>query len=313
MNQDTLPAATTGYQAREVRRVTVGGLIVNVVLSALKFAVGVLSGSQALVADAVHSLSDMVTDVAVLVGVRYWSIPADEDHPYGHGRIETLVSLFIGVALGTVGVGLGYRAVDTLRTLDGGTPGWIAFAAAGVSIIAKEILYRWTIRVGKRVKSSAMVANAWHHRSDAMSSLPVAIAVLATRIWPSLIFLDHIATVIVAVLILQAAWRIVWPTLRELIDAGAVQADREAILAFALATPGVQAVHALRTRHVGSGLLVDLHVLVSPGLTVREGHAIAGLVEARLRADATDVIDVLVHVEPNEPAPGRPGPRGITE
>lgn len=286
----------------QIRRVTLWGLVANLGLSAVKFVFGTLGSSQALVADGVHSLSDTVTDMAVLVGVLFWSAPADTEHPHGHGRIETIITGLIGVALGGVGVGLGYRAVMSLHGAlhqeNLVRPGWIAFAAACLSIAIKELLYRWTVRVGGRVKSSALIANAWHHRSDALSSLPVAVAVLGARIQPNWVFLDHIATVIVAVLILHAAWTITWPALRQLIDAGADQKTREAILSLALATQGVQAVHKLRTRHIGPGLQMDLHVMVDPDLTVAQGHAIAGVVKKRLLNHGPEVVDVLVHVEP---------------
>lgn len=301
-----LRATQSGQASRyasEVRRVSLYGLIVNLGLCVMKFVVGVLSASQALVADAVHSLSDMSTDLAVLVGVRYWSAPADIDHPHGHGRIETLVSFFIGVVLAGVGAGLAYRAVATLPEQHGAIPGWGAFAAACLSVVSKETLYRWTMRVGKRLRSSAVMANAWHHRSDALSSLPVAIAVVGSHVHPAWAFLDHVAAVIVSVLILQAAWQIAWPALGQLVDAGASREQRERIRGLALATKGVRAVHALRTRHIGTGLQVDIHVLVQPELTVREGHAIAGTVEQRLLDEDPDVVDVLIHVEPHEPEP----------
>ena len=286
------------FRAREVHRVTLWGLVANLALSALKFVFGVLGSSQALVADAVHSLSDSATDVAVLVGAKFWTAPADAEHPHGHGRIETIITGLIGAVLAGVGIGLGYRAVVTLHHRDFTTPGWIAFATACISIVAKEALYRWTVHVGRRVRSSAVIANAWHHRSDALSSVPVAVAVLGTRIRPDWVFLDHIATVIVAVLILHAAWTITWPALRQLVDAGASDKERQRILALALETEGVRAVHKLRTRHIGLGLQTDLHVLVDPDLTVAQGHAIAGVVKERLLRFGPEVVDVLVHVEP---------------
>ena len=292
------PIEFGAYQSREVRRVTLWGLLVNLVLSALKFVFGVLGNSQALVADAVHSLSDSATDIAVLVGAKFWTAPADADHPHGHGRIETIITSVIGIVLGGVGVGLGYRAVLTLPEYHRSSPTWLAFAAACLSIVTKEALYRWTVYVGRQVRSSAVIANAWHHRSDAMSSVPVAVAVLGTQIHPAWGFLDHIATVIVAVLILHAAWTITWPALRQLVDAGASDKERERILALALETEGVRAVHKLRTRHIGLGLQTDLHVLVDPDLTVARGHAIAGVVKQRLLQFGPEVVDVLVHVEP---------------
>jgi len=294
----TAGEARSSAQAGQVRRVTLWGLVVNLLLAAIKFLFGIVGASHALVADAVHSLSDLVTDVAIVVGAGFWSAPADAEHPYGHGRIETLITSAIGILLGGVGVGLGYRAILTLPQWHDSRPGWIAFAAACLSIVAKEVLYRWTARVGKRVRSSALVANAWHHRSDALSSVPVAVAVLGTHIRPEWGFLDHIGAVVVSVLILHAAWEITWPALRELIDAGASEQERRAILELALDTGGVQSVHKLRTRSIGPGFQVDLHVLVEPELSVREGHAIAGVVKERLLNKGPNVIDVLVHVEP---------------
>ncbi len=292
------PRENHAQQPREVQRVTLWGLVANLALAAVKFVFGLLGASQALVADAVHSLSDCSTDIAVLVGAPFWSAPADADHPHGHRRIETLITAVIGIVLGGVGLGLAFRAIATLHQHHGTRPGWIAFAAACISIVAKELLYRWTVNVGKRVRSSAVVANAWHHRSDALSSVPVAVAVLGTRIWPDWVFLDHIATVIVAVLILHAAWNITMPGLRELADVGAARDERETMIRLALETRGVRAIHELRTRYVGPGLQVDLHVLVDPELTVREGHGIAGEVKERLLHEGPDIVDVLVHVEP---------------
>jgi len=280
--------------------VTLWGLFSNLGLAGLKFGVGIFGRSQALVADAVHSLSDMSTDFAVLIGVRYWSAPADETHPHGHGRIEALISLLIGVSLAGVGAGLAYRAIATLHERHAASPGWIAFGAACLSIVGKEALYRWTVRVGRRIRSSALIANAWHHRSDALSSLPVAMAVLGTRLWPTLVFLDHIAAVVVSALVARAAWRIAWPALRELTDTGAGVEDRDAILTLTRGVPGVRTAHALRTRRIGAGLQVDLHVQVAPDLTVREGHEIANAVRDRLIREGPGLVDVLVHVEPYE-------------
>lgn len=283
-----------------IRRITWTGLVVNLALMALKFIGGLVGRSQAVVADAVHSLSDCTTDVAILIGVRYWSRPADEDHPYGHARIETMVTLVIGAILAVVAGGLVYNALATLPQRHAGPPGWVAFAAAVLSLVSKEVVYRWTIRVGKRLKSSAVIANAWHHRSDSLSSIPAALAVAGAAIHPAWSFLDHVGAVIVSLFILQAAGRIVWPALRQLVDAGASRRERARIRAIALATDGVNRIHALRTRYIGAGLLVDLHILVDPAMTVRAGHDISERVKARLLAEEADVVDVLVHIEPDD-------------
>jgi cation diffusion facilitator family transporter len=288
----------TSQPVKEIRRVTLWGLGVNLCLSVGKFAIGILGSSQALIADAVHSLSDTSTDLAVLIGVQYWSAPADANHPHGHGRIETLISFFISIVLAGVGLGLAYRAIVTLPESHKTAPEWIVFPAACMSIILKESLYRWTVHVGKRVRSSAVIANAWHQRSDALSSLPVAVAVLGARIQPGWAFLDNIAAVIVSVLILQAVWEIARPALNQLVDTGADQKEQQTILELALGSDGVLAVHALRTRYIGPGLQVDLHVMVEPELTVREGHDIANIVKQRLLRERPDIVDVLVHIEP---------------
>ena len=171
-------------------------------------------------------------------------------------------------------------------------------AAAFVSIVAKEVLYRWTARAGKQVGSSALAANAWHHRTDALSSVPVAIAGLGAVLWPSVTYLDRIAALVVSIFILQAAWSISWPALQKLVDVGAGRRDCEQILRLARSTAGVRSVHGLRSRYVGRGLQVDLHVLVDPNLTVRQGHDIAHQVEARLLSEGPNVVNVLLHVEP---------------
>ena len=285
---------------REVRRVTLWGLAANLGLAVLKFVFGLMAASQALVADAVHSLSDMATDFAVLIGLRYWTAPADEDHPHGHGRIETLVSAFIGLVLAGVAAGLIHRALLTLHADTATRPTWPAFVIAVLSIVTKEFLYRITVRTGARVRSSAVLANAWHHRSDALSSVPVAVAVLASRLRPEWILLDPLAAIVVSVLLLHAAWKITWSALRLLVDAGATEEETAALSSIIERTEGVKSLHELRTRHIGSGLQLDVHVLVDPTLSVGEGHSIATDVKQRLLNENADVADVLVHVEPFE-------------
>lgn len=285
--------------AGTVMHVTWIGLFVNVALSAGKLLAGIFGRSQAMVADAVHSMSDCVTDVVVLVGVRYWSKPPDASHPHGHKRIETIVTTIIGLALAGVGAGIIYIALVTLKDAPI-TPRIIAFIAALVSIAVKEGLYRWTVAVGKRIKSSAMVANAWHHRSDAFSSIPAAIAIAGAVLIPSWQFLDHVGAIVVSAFIFQAAWSISWPALKQLMDVGAPQKVCDRIKAIALNTPGVKVVHALRTRYIGSDLQMDVHVLVDGEISVTEGHDIAEEVKRRILADGPDVIDVTVHIEPLE-------------
>lgn len=292
-----------GEAGSTVRRITLIGLIVNLLLSAVKFMAGILGSSQAVVADAVHSLSDSSTDIAVIVGSHFWSKPADQDHPYGHRRIETVVTIFIGVVLMVAGLGIAWEALVTLHQADGGPPGPIAAAAAALSILLKEILYRWTFNAGRRIRSQALVANAWHHRLDAVSSVPALLAVGGAVLFPGWTFLDHVGALVVSLLILYAAIRIIRPGLGELIDAGASREICEAIKSRAGSIGPVKDVHDVRTRYVSGGMLVDLHIVVDGGMTVRQGHRIAERVREMLLDSRYGVMDVVVHVDPHDDPP----------
>jgi len=285
--------------ASRVSRVGWVGLLCNLALAAAKAAAGILGHSQAVLADALHSLTDSVTDIAVILGVRFWTAPADEDHPHGHGRIETLITVVIGLTVGAVAVGMGVQAIRGLRHDPGTAPTAIALAVALVSIVVKEVLYQWTARVGREVRSPALVANAWHHRSDAISSIPAAVAVAVTLIDPGWAVVDRVGAVVVCLLILQASWRILQPAIDQLIDAGAPASDRRHIEELALQVDGVEAAHAVRTRYVGADLAVDLHVEVDGGLSVGEGHTIAVAVRRKLIEEGPNVTDALVQIEPH--------------
>lgn len=296
---DGLPVSVSEDNAKlAVRRVTLCGLLANLGLSALKLTVGVLGSSQAVVADGVHSLSDITTDIAVLWGVHYWSEPPDPDHPYGHRRIETVVSAGIGLLLGAVGIGIACQALRTVRQPDVQSPELIALVGAVISIVGKEMLYRWTAAVGRRVGSSALKANAWHHRSDALSSIPVAVAVIVAAVRPDWAFIDHIGAVVVSVFILYAAWKIVWPAFGELVDRGAGANVRENIEGLVRKHSAVRYVHAVRTRQLGAGLHVDLHIGVDGKISVREGHDVSEEVKQHLLAEGPAIVDVVVHLEP---------------
>ncbi len=287
-------------QVAEVRRVTKWGLVANITLSALKLAAGFWGSSQAVIADGIHSLSDCITDLAILVGVRYWSEPPDAQHPYGHRRIETLITIFIGVVLAVAALGMMYDAILSLSASKSNQPGGVALAAVLFSIFAKEGLYRWTKSVGTRMKSSALIANAWHQRSDALSSVPVAIAVAVATVYPSLGFLDGVGALLVCLFILYAAWNIVAPGIAQLVDRGADKTEVEQIRRIALDQPHVIDVHKVRTRYSGLGLQVDLHVVVDGNMSVHAGHEVAGKVKATLLAKAKNVIDAVVHIEPHD-------------
>lgn len=296
-----------------VRRVTLAGMAVNLILAGGKIALGLLGSSRAVLADGIHSFSDLGTDIAVIIGVRFWSAPADEDHPYGHSRIETLVTVGIGLFLAAAAVTIGYEALRSFKDGHSGQARWIAAAGPLLSIVFKEMLYRWTVRVGKKVKSPAVVANAWHHRSDSLSSLPALAAVIASAIDPALAFVDSIGAVVVALFILKVARDIVHPALAELADRGATVREREMIHNLAEGVEGVREVHGLRARRAGSGLFIDLHVLVDPVMTVREGHEIAETVKQTLLSSGPEIVDVVVHLEPCDRLSGLKGGSGKPE
>jgi len=282
-----------------VRRVTVVGMAVNILIAALKGVGGVLWSSQALIADAVHSVSDLVTDLAVILGVRYWVAPADEEHPYGHGKIQALVTLFIAVALALVAWELGWHAIQSLLNHTSKTPGHVAYVCALVSVFAKEALYHWTKRVARKVKSPALEANAWHHRSDAISSIPVAIAVVVAHIWPSLSWLDSAGAILVAFFILYVAWEIAHPALQELIDAG-IDDKSAQVAAVAEKVPGVQAVHRARARRYGGAFQADLHIQVDSSLSIAAAHTLGHDVKNAILDAGIDVSDAVIHVEPKD-------------
>jgi len=301
-------AAKSATRPSEFRIVVWTGFLANAGLIVIKLAAGLLAHSHAMVADAVHSISDLVTDVALIVGFRYWSAPADECHPHGHRRIETLVTAAIGVLLMVVAFGLATQAVRGIIDPDQRTPGTAALIAALVSIAAKEVLYRWTVLRGRSLGSPALVANAWHHRSDALSSIPAALAVLVARLNPSLSFVDPLGAFVVCLLILHAGVRITRPAFAELIDTAAPKEVHRAIERLANEVSGVRSAHAIRTRYTGSDLAVDLHIEVDGDLTVRDANEIAEQVQQRLLDNGPNVVDCIVKVEPQsrEPEPGRP-------
>jgi len=289
-----------GFKEKRIRKVTWIGLIVNILLSVIKITAGIYGRSQAVLADGIHSISDTTTDIAVIAGSYFWSKPPDSSHPYGHKRIETIVSIFIGVVLFAAGAGIGLKALFTLYEKHSSPPEWIALLAAILSIICKEILYQWTAATGRRTKSLALSANAWHHRLDAISSIPVLIAVGVSILWPKWTFIDHVGAVFVSLLILYAALKIAFTGFKELLDAGAPREIRRRIKTIVLKNPTVHQVHGIRTRYAGNSLQVDLHVVVDGSMTVSESHQVAEDIEARLFDEGPDIVDVVVHIEPIE-------------
>lgn len=285
------------YQA--IRRVTGVGAVINLLLTVIKIIIGVLGHSPALVADGIHSLSDLLTDVMVVWASKHGSKQADEDHPYGHGRIETIMTVALGLVLLLVAAGIVYDAVSRLFHPERLTlPGLLALTAAAVSIISKEALYHYTLRVARATRSSLLTANAWHHRSDAISSIVVFVGIAGTM--AGLPYLDAIAAAGVGLMIGKIAWDLGWQAARELVDT-ALEGERvEAIRDAIQAVDGVEKMHNLRTRSMGADALVDVHIQVSPRLSVSEGHHISERVRYRIKREVEEVRDVLVHIDPED-------------
>ena len=290
-------------RTKEIYRITLWGGFANLVLVALKFVAGVLGASAAMIADAVHSLSDLLTDVIVLVFVKIGNKPADGDHNYGHGKYETLATLIVGLSLLAVGGKLLADGVNKIMAAIGGevlnTPGWIAFAASIVSIVIKEVLFQVTLKVGRKTKSDAVVANAWHHRTDALSSIGTAIgiggAVFLGQKWA---ILDPIAAAVVSIFIIIAAVKILLPALNQLMDKS-LPADEEAkIRAIVAEDPELSDLHHLRTRHVGNVHSIEMHVRMPGDVTLDIAHKHSMDLEARIREDLGPESIVNIHIEP---------------
>lgn len=289
---------------KKVYRVTLLGSVVNLLLLVFKFVAGVLGHSAAMIADAVHSLSDFVTDLIVIVFVKISSKPEDADHAYGHGKYETLASCIIGLALIVVGVMMGYNAtvkiVDVVRNgTELASPGIIALAAAVLSIVLKEWMFRITRKVAREVDSPAVEANAWHHRSDALSSVGTAIgiggAVLLGSKWA---VLDPIAALVVSVFIVVQAAKILSDAIGQLMEKSLPRDVEQRICEIVYEEEGTSDIHHLRTRKIGSQISIELHVRMNGSLTLREVHGKSIAIEKRLRAAFGDSIYINLHVEP---------------
>ncbi|MGM0596976.1 MAG: cation diffusion facilitator family transporter [Myxococcota bacterium] len=281
--------------------ITLVGVTVNIFLGFIKIIVGIIASSQALVADGIHSFSDLVSDAAVIIGAKFWSLPADDSHPYGHGRIETLVNIFIGVLILTVGIGIGWNSLKAV-SLDKNLhpPGWSALFVALLSVFVKEILYRWNARWGTKLRSRALIANGWHHRSDALSSLPVAVAVVAGHLFPGLVYLDQIAAMIVAIMIIHASWGIMSPSFKELLESRESEKLEKEIISIGESYSDIREIHKVRSRRIGGAVLVDFHLLVHPEMSVEKAHDIAEDLKDKIKEEKDEIIDIIVHVEPHK-------------
>ena len=288
---------------RKIYRVTFMGGLVNVVLLVFKFVAGILGGSAAMIADAVHSLSDFASDIVVLVLVKLGSKPQDEDYDYGHGKFETLASVIIGLALLLVGVMLAYSGVVKIYHAFRGEvlpqPGVIAFVAALVSIALKEWAFQFTVRVGRQVNSEAVVANAWHHRSDALSSIGTAVGIGgAILLCSQFSVLDPIAAVVVSFFIVKTAYGLISNALGELLEKSLSPDMEEEIKHIAESEESVSEVHHLQTRRIGNGIAIEMHVRIPGETTLYTAHQHATSIERKLKARFGEQTHIGLHVEP---------------
>lgn len=283
----------------EAQQVTLVGAATNLVLAGLKIFVGLVWHSAALVADGIHSISDLASDAVVLLATRHGRQPADEHHPYGHERFETVATVVLSIMLALVAAGIGWDSVMRMINRDEiPVPGIWVIVVALLSLFSKEWLYQYTMRVARRENSRVLEANAWHHRSDAISSFIVLLGVTGAMVGAPV--LDALAAMIVALMIAQISWGLLSSSVRELVDTAVdeeIQAEIEDLIT---GTDGVINLHMLRTRLMGNSILVDAHIQVSPRLSVSEGHHIAEQVEARLLAGIEGVQDVTIHVDPED-------------
>ncbi len=297
----------TEEAAREagIYRVTLVGSVVNLLLLVFKFVAGILGHSAAMMADAVHSLSDFVTDIIVIVFVRISSKPEDEGHDYGHGKYETLATAIIGLILLFVGFGILWNGATSIwHFWQGGElkePGMLALWAALVSIVFKELLYQYTVFKGRRLNSQAVVANAWHHRSDALSSIGTAIgiggAILLGEHW---LILDPLAAVVVSFFIMKVAIQLLIPCVEELLEKSLPAEVEEKIKQEILSFPGVTSPHHLRTRRIGSSYAIEVHIRMNGKITLEEAHRTATAIENRLKGEFGSRTYINIHVEPEK-------------
>lgn len=289
--------------SKEARRVTLVGFFVNALLTAFKLSAGISGKSSAMVADAVHSLSDFLTDIVVLIGFKLTSKPEDECHNYGHDKYETLSTVIISIALGFVGYQIFKSGIiNVLLVIKGGIlpePGFIALIAAIISIILKELLYRYTVITGKRINSSSVIANAWHHRSDAFSSIGTMIgiggAIILGQQWA---ILDPITSIIVSLFIFKVAYDIFVPSINELVEKSLSNEARRRIEEAFNELQDIRDYHKLRMRKVGTKAVIESHILVDEHLNIKDAHDIAGKVEIKIKELVGENSIITIHIEP---------------
>ncbi|MBQ2395179.1 MAG: cation transporter [Alistipes sp.] len=290
-------------RVRKIYRVTLVGFAVNLLLSLAKLAAGIFGRSAAMVADAVHSISDFATDAVVLFFVRISAKPKDKDHAYGHGKYETVASIIIALALGVVGVGICINSAKEIAAIIRGEeiprPEFIALVAAVASILVKELLYRYTIKIGRATNSPAVIANAWHHRSDALSSIGALVGIGCAYVFGGQwVIADPIAAIVVAAMILKVAIDLLRKGFDELVEGSLPSDIEEEIVRIVTEDAAISHPHNLRTRRIGANIAIEVHIRVDGDMSVRESHSLTESIEKRLRERFGDGTMIAIHVEP---------------
>lgn len=300
MSDPLIPTSERQSQMTQERasatRITFIGMILDAFLGVLKVITGLLFHSQALIVDGIHSFSDVASDLVVLSVMRLSRQEPDQEHPYGHQRIETLGTMVLGSLL--IGVGAALAWDNTLRLLDPSAeslPEWPILAAALVSVMSKEWIYRYTRRIGLAIRSDLIVANAWHSRTDALSSVVVLVSTIGAMM--GYLWLDILAAVIISILIIHVGWKFTWQSVQELIDTGLSPEDTETLRKTAMNIEGVRNIHELRSRRMGQDILLDVHLVVRPEISVSEGHQIGMHVVSAIRETMDNILDINFHVD----------------
>lgn len=283
-------------EMKAASRVTIIGMILDAVLGVIKVIAGALFHSQALLVDGIHSFTDVASDLVVLGVMKVSRQEPDDDHPYGHQRIETFGTLVLGSILIAVGAALAWE--NTLRLIEGGVdtvPGWPVLVAAAVSVASKEWIFRYTRHVGLRIRSDLIIANAWHSRTDAFSSVVVLVSTAGAML--GMVWLDVFAAVVIAGIIIHIGWKFTWDSVKELVDTGLSPEDTEMLKSIARDTDGVRNVHELRSRRMGHDILLDIHLVVRPEISVSEGHQIGMQVVSGMRDALDNIRDINFHID----------------
>jgi cation diffusion facilitator family transporter len=283
-------------EMKAASRVTIIGMILDAILGIIKVIGGTLFHSQALLVDGIHSFTDVASDLVVLGVMRVSRQEPDDDHPYGHQRIETFGTLVLGSILIAVGAALAWE--NTLRLIEGSVdtvPGWPVLVAAAASVVSKEWIYRYTRHVGQAIRSDLIIANAWHSRTDAFSSVVVVVSTAGAML--GMVWLDVFAAVIIAGIIIHIGWKFTWDSVKELVDTGLSPEDTEMLKSIARDTNGVRNVHELRSRRMGHDILLDIHLVVRPEISVSEGHQIGMQVVSGMRDALDNIRDINFHID----------------